>query len=118
MLDDRQDAAGVMEAGLMNFLKKLQTAWSARRTDEDDGHELFFNGADVAVLRKSDGKVLMVPRSEESAKLLRDVADRKRNHIGHAIAGFVSDQRWLTPKQAGLEPRRRTRAEDAVWFAA
>jgi hypothetical protein len=92
--------------------------WHARRAYEDDGYEIFFNGVDLVFLRKSDGKILALPGSDESHALHQQLADMKRNFIGHALRDFVTDSKWLTPKQAGMKPKRPRTFEDDFIKAA
>ncbi len=92
--------------------------WNARRAYEDDGYELFLDGCNLVFLRKSDGKILALPVSNESHALHRQLADLKRNFIGHALRDFVTDGRWLTPKQAGVKPKRPRTFEDDLIHAA
>jgi len=90
----------------------------AHRSYDDAAYELFCSGTTLVFRRKSDGKLLVVPWSEDTPALFHAIGDKKRNFIGHTLADLVTDSKWLTPRQAGVKPKRPCTYEDDFLHAA
>jgi hypothetical protein len=58
----------------------------------------------LIIVRKRDGKMLALPVTPESWSLRNDIINRLSSVTADALASFVTDVKWETPRALALKP--------------
>jgi hypothetical protein len=76
----------------------------ATRMMEDSQCVMYGRRGEFFFVRKQDNRMLALPVTQETWSLRSEIVKRRSSFIADALADFVTDAKWQTPRSLGLKP--------------